>query len=250
MLRRKLLIILTSLALLMLGSSLVSVVAMTRALEELEPTTQAAGDSALSPAGPTTDANPTDPALAADRFRRTAIGLAIAHLVLLNISIVVLLRAATLVLRPVDRLVEASRRLASGDHAHRVEVRRHDEFDELGEAFNAMAQTLQTNEAQRIETLHQVARTLNHELNNAIAIIELQLRLVQKSPGYDSASGVQLQRIHEALSHMNKTIVSLKDVRRVVLTEYIEGVQMLDLKLSTQAEGTLEPRPAGPVRTP
>jgi len=247
MLRRKLLIILTSLALLMLGSSLVSVVAMSRALSELEPAVAVAeAGGAQVPGGE----SPGTTAQAADRFRRTAIGLAIAHLVLLNIMIVVLLRAATLVLRPVDRLVEASRRLASGDYSHRVEVRRHDEFDELAEAFNAMAENLQSDEARRLETLHQVARTLNHELNNAIAIIELQLRLVQKSPGYDRSSGVQLQRIHEALSHMNETIVSLKDVRRVVLTEYIEGVQMLDLKLSTQAEGTLEPRHAAPVRTP
>lgn len=248
MLRRKLLIILTSLALLMLGSSLVSVVAMSRAIEELEPAV--AVDDADGAAGVVPGEKGPGAAQAADRFRQTAIGLAIAHLVLLNVVIVVLLRAATLVLRPVDRLVEASRRLASGDYSHRVEVRRHDEFDELAEAFNAMAQKLQTDEARRLETLQQVARTLNHELNNAIAIIELQLRLVQRSPGYDRSSGVQLQRIHEALSHMNETIVSLKDVRRVVLTEYIEGVQMLDLKLSTQAEGALEPRPAGPVSAP
>jgi len=169
------------------------------------------------------------------RFRAAAIGLAVVFVVLINIAIILLIRAASMVLRPVDQLLDASRHLALEEYDYRVEVGPKDEFAELAAGFNTLAQHLETNEQRKIETLHQVARTLNHELNNAIAIIELQLRMVAKSPSYDPASGRQLELIHQTLRKMNHTVTSLTQVRRVVLTDYIEGVKMLDLKLSTQA---------------
>ncbi len=175
------------------------------------------------------------------QFRWTAIGLAIAFVVLMNVSIFVLFRAAALVMRPVDQLLEASRHLAREDYGYRVEIGKNDEFHELAQGFNHLAEQLEMNEERKIETLRQVARTLNHELNNAIGIIELQLRMVAKSPGYDDTSGQQLQRIHDALRHMNQTMMSLTHVRRVVLMDYIEGVKMLDIKLSTQPDSPPEP---------
>ncbi len=170
------------------------------------------------------------------RFRWTAISLAIIFVVLMNVSIFVLFRAAALVIRPVDQLLEASRHLAREDYGYRVDIGKNDEFHELAQGFNHLAEQLELNEERKIETLRQVARTLNHELNNAIGIIELQLRMVSKSPGYDDTSSQQLQRIHDALRHMNQTVSSLTQVRRVVLMDYIEGVKMLDIKLSTQPD--------------
>jgi len=175
------------------------------------------------------------------RFRWTAISLAIVFVVLMNVSIFVLFRAAALVIRPVDQLLEASRHLAREEYGYRVDIGKDDEFHELAQGFNHLAEQLEMNEERKIETLRQVARTLNHELNNAIAIIELQLRMVAKSPGYDDTSGQQLQRIHDALRHMNQTVMSLTHVRRVVLMDYIEGVKMLDIKLSTQPDSPPEP---------
>ncbi len=174
------------------------------------------------------------------RFRWTAVSLAIVFVVLMNVSIFVLFRAASLVIRPVDRLLEASRHLAREDYGYRVDIGKNDEFHELAQGFNHLAEQLEMNEERKIETLRQVARTLNHELNNAIAIIELQLRMVAKSPGYDDTSSQQLQRIHDALRHMNQTVISLTHVRRVVLMDYIEGVKMLDIKLSTQPDAPPE----------
>lgn len=172
--------------------------------------------------------------VATSRFRYIVIGIAVIFILLINISIIVLLRTASFVIQPVDRLLEASRHLANEDYAYRVEICRNDEFDELATAFNILAQQLQMNEQRKVDTLHQVARTLNHELNNAISIIELQLRIVTKSPGYDHASGEQLRLIHETLHQMNETVTSLTKVRQVVLTDYIEGVKMLDLERSVQ----------------
>ncbi|MHC4413746.1 MAG: HAMP domain-containing protein [Planctomycetota bacterium] len=174
-------------------------------------------------------------------FRWTGVGVGIVFLMLINVSIMVLLRAAAMILKPVDRLVEASRRLAREEFDYRVQFDRHDEFDELAGAYNGLAEQLQSNEQRKVETLHQVARTLNHELNNAIAIIELQLRLVAKTAGGDRPQAENLREIHQALGRMNHTVEALKRVRRIVLTDYTSGVKMLDLERSVEEE----PSPGG-----
>jgi len=176
-------------------------------------------------------------------FRMFAISLAAVFVVLINAFIIILMKTASSVLKPVDSLVEASRHLAREEYHYRVDTGQNGEFAELAEAFNHLAMNLESNEQRKLETLQQVARTLNHELNNAIAIIELQLRMVANSPDYDHASGKQLKLIHDTLHQMNNTVTSLSQVRRVVLTDYTEGVQMLDLKLSTQRTPPLSPPP-------
>jgi methyl-accepting chemotaxis protein len=180
---------------------------------------------------------------ATTKFRWVVIGVAIVFLAVINLSIVALLRASTIILRPVDRLVEASRRLAREEFTHRVEVTQHDEFDELALAFNRLAEQLQLNEERKIETLQQVARTLNHELNNAISIIELQLSRLARSSDGNQSMAEPLEQIHQTLERMSRTVDALKRIRRIVLTDYLEGVKMLDLQRSVEGA----PSPAEPV---
>lgn len=51
-----------------------------------------------------------------------------------------------IILRPVEVLRSAADRVRGGDLAHRVQVRTHDEFEELAGAFNGMLGALQANE--------------------------------------------------------------------------------------------------------
>ncbi|MGD1914850.1 MAG: ATP-binding protein [Phycisphaerales bacterium] len=51
-----------------------------------------------------------------------------------------------IVLRPVDVLREAADKVGGGDLDHRVEVKSHDEFEQLANAFNEMLSALQRNE--------------------------------------------------------------------------------------------------------
>jgi HAMP domain-containing protein len=170
------------------------------------------------------------------KFRTILLGLIVVFLVVINVTILMLMRAASIVLSPVDQLVDASRRLAQEDFAHRIQLSRHDEFDELAGAFNDLAAQLQSNEERKIETLQHVARTLNHELNNAISIIELQLKQLERSAGTDQSMAKPLQQIHNTLERMALTIGALKRIRRIVLTDYLEGVKMLDLERSVAAQ--------------
>lgn len=170
----------------------------------------------------------------AQSIRRIVMGLAAAFLVVINLSVVLLLWHGRMILRPVDKLMDATRAIAEGRYEYRVRLDQRDEFDELAGAFNALAEKLGTQERRQLETLGQVALAMNHEINNAIAIIELQLRLLaRQSPG-GAAQERYLREIHQSLERMTQAVAALKSVRRVVLTDYLPGVKMLDLERSQQ----------------
>ncbi len=181
------------------------------------------------------------------RMRWLVLGLAIVFLLVINAAVLLLMRAAGIILEPVDKLVHASRELAAERFACRVNLHQTDEFGELASAYNHLAEQLQANEQRRLETLGHVATTLNHELNNAMSIIELQLQLLSRRAGEGENAERCLRRIHEGLERMTGTLESLKHIKRIVLTDYVEGTKMLDLIKSTEdaVEATAEtaPRP-------
>jgi signal transduction histidine kinase len=177
------------------------------------------------------------------RFRWFVLGMSLLLLLVIDVAVMMLWRMASMIVRPVDRLIEASRRLADEHFEHRVVLDQKDEFDELGRAYNRLAEQLQAHEQRRMDVLVQVSRTLNHELNNAIAIIELQLTLLQESIGSPDSIEKCLRQIRENLHRMTRTVQSLKEIRRVVLTEYPSGEKMLDLEQSLREEPPVHPSP-------
>lgn len=172
-------------------------------------------------------------------LRNLIIGLTVAALVMVNISVVVLLRTANMILEPVSRLLEGSRRLAEEHFEHRIKVDQNDEFAELAHAYNRLADGLAQNEQRKVQALRHLAVTLNHELNNAIAIIELRLELLNRASKGDPALLAHFQEIHQNLKRMTTTVASLREVRRVVLMDYMPGEQMLDLPRSVAIEGAV-----------
>lgn len=170
------------------------------------------------------------------RFRGLVILVVVVFLVVINASVLVLLRGAAMVLQPVERLTEAARRLSDDRFDYRLDLERKDEFGELARAYNTLAGHMQTTQQGKLETLEQVARTLNHDLNNAISVIELQLQLLSRKAGAGSGVEPYARQIREGLARMTSTVESLKHVRRIVLTDYVAGVKMLDLQRSVLAE--------------
>jgi nitrate/nitrite-specific signal transduction histidine kinase len=181
------------------------------------------------------------------RFRAVALGLGATFLLLINGSILMLIRAATSIVQPVEQLVEASRRLAREEFDSRVEIDRVDEFGELARAYNSLAAALAQNEERKIEVMHQVAATLNHELNNAISIIDMQLRLIARKTVPDSVRDDPLRQIHATLAGMTRTVAMLKGIRRIVLADYSGGMKMLDLERSVELD---EPHASSVVMAP
>jgi signal transduction histidine kinase len=169
-------------------------------------------------------------------FRSLVLALAIVFLLLINISVIVLLRMGSMIVQPVEKLLGATRELGSEHFEYRVRLDQKDEFDELARAYNSLAEQLQANERKRIETLAQAAVTMNHELNNAISIIDLQLSVLGRQTTGNPALEKCLRQIHESLERVTSTVQSLKNVRRIVLTDYIPGTKMLDLQRCVQQE--------------
>lgn len=170
-------------------------------------------------------------------FRWLVLGLTLSALVMVNVAVFVLLRTAMVVLKPVGQLVEGSRELAAERFDHRVSVAPGDEFGELATAYNRLAEQLQANEERKAETLRQLAVTLNHDLNNAMATIEMQLSLVGRQSGGNPNLERYCREIQTTLSRMSKTVASLKHIRRVVLTDYVDGQKMVDLERSVEEAG-------------
>lgn len=176
-----------------------------------------------------------------ESFRRMVLGLTVAAMVIMNVSVLVLLYTAQMVLRPVGQLVEGSRMLAAERFDHRVNVDEQDEFGELARAYNYLASQLQASEEHKAEALRQLAVTLNHGLNNAMSIIELQLGLLDRQSGGNPAQAAHLRQIRSSLGHMTDIVASLKQIRRVVLTDYLPGQKMVDLERSVGADPAAAP---------
>jgi signal transduction histidine kinase len=179
-------------------------------------------------------------------FRGIVLALTLAALAMVNVAVIVLLRTAQLVLKPVGALVEGSRQLAAENFEHRVKLDQGDEFGELAHAYNQLAERLQANEERRTETLRHLAVTLNHGLNNAMSIIELQLGLLDRQSGGNPTLRNHLREIRTCLSRMADIVASLKHIRRVVLTDYAPGQKMVDLERSVE---TADPPVAASVRS-
>jgi len=169
-----------------------------------------------------------------ERFRWLVLGLGIGFLLVINIAAAVMLRAATLIFRPIDRLLEGSRHWAQEQFDYRVRIEGESEFNDLARAFNSLASRLEENEHRKVETIGQIGCTLNHELNNAMTIIELKLRPLARQASGNAAMEQSLKQIRENLGRMAQTVASLKRVRRIVLTDYVTGVKMVDLEQSVQ----------------
>jgi signal transduction histidine kinase len=243
MLRRKFVLILAALVTLLLLTSAGAVWQLQRVIVDLRHVTQESVQMVEGPNGPDPAHVEQEHLRLIARFRWLVLGIAVVFIVVLNLSVMGLLRMTSMVLRPMERLTEATRQLAQEKFEYRVEMNQQDEFDELARSYNELAAKLQSNELRKLETLHQVALALNHELNNAAGIITLQLELLGRQTQGNPAAAKYARQIHASLDRMTRSVDSLKRVRRIVLTDYVGGVKMLDLEKSADAEEV----PAGNV---
>jgi signal transduction histidine kinase len=106
----------------------------------------------------------------------------------------------------------------------------------LNVAILALLRGFESGERRRMEVVQQVAVAVNHELNNCVATIDLQLRLVGKRAPESPKLSESLRQIDQSLRRITSAVQSLKNVRRIVLTDYLPGTKMLDLHRSVQDE--------------
>jgi two-component system, OmpR family, sensor histidine kinase BaeS len=100
-----------------------------------------------------------------DAMRRALLA---ATVIALLTAAVVSLAVAARIARPVRRLADASRRIATGHDAERVEADEPGELAELAASFNEMAASLEATERRRLQLVGDVA----HELRTPLATLD------------------------------------------------------------------------------
>ncbi len=131
-------------------------------------------------------------------------------LVVLGLAVVVS-RIRT-VAGPIDEMVEATRRVGSGDYAVRVRQPRRGprELGELAAGFNTMAERLEVDERQRRSLLADVS----HELRNPLAVVRGNLEAI--IDGVHPADQAHLASILDETLVLGRLV---EDLRTVALSE-------------------------------
>ncbi|MGE5221677.1 MAG: sensor histidine kinase [Omnitrophica WOR_2 bacterium] len=137
-----------------------------------------------------------------------------------------LLLAAVLLLQitaPLRQLKKAAQSIAQGDLSQRIAVRTHDEFGELGVAFNQMAESLSKAEDQRRQMIADVA----HELRTPLTVIQANLEGMQD--GVIPVDGDQLNSLHAETTLLGRLIADLRLLSLAEAGELVLERQETDL---------------------
>ncbi len=105
-----------------------------------------------------------------DQAFKSALGdaMLVAGLIGVGVAIIISFFVTRLIVTPVRRLAQASKRIAAGHYAERIPHVGKDELGEMALNFNEMAQTLESTERRRLELIGDVA----HELRTPVATLE------------------------------------------------------------------------------
>ena len=137
----------------------------------------------------------------ADAVKRS---LTLAGLVAGVVGILLVLLFSRRVLGSIGNLTAAARRLGGGDLSSRAEVKGNDEIAELGQAFNAMADALETSERQRRTMVSDVA----HELRTPLANIQGHIEAMQD--GLLQPDAATLDTVHRQALYLNRLVDDLR----------------------------------------
>lgn len=123
--------------------------------------------------------------------------------VLLASAFVVAFLLSRQLVAPIRRLGAAMRDLAGGDYSRRVREPARDEIGRLGSDFNALAQTLESNENLRRRTLAEIS----HELRTPLAILRGELQALED--GVRTPDREQIESLSAEVERLNKLVDDL-----------------------------------------
>jgi signal transduction histidine kinase len=123
-------------------------------------------------------------------------------------AVVVSLFVSTRIVTPIQRLLAASRRIASGHYAERVPAADSDELGALATQFNAMAAELEAAERRRVALIGDVA----HELRTPLATIEGYTEGLLDGVVVPGAETWAL--LHDEAARLRRLVQELQDLSR------------------------------------
>jgi two-component system sensor histidine kinase BaeS len=126
-------------------------------------------------------------------------------------------------LLPVKRLAGATRRLADGDYATRVESTRSDELGALVDDFNRLGNALEKHESGRRNFMADVS----HELRTPLAVLKGELEALED--GVRPFTQATLQSLQAEVSTLSKLVAELHDLSLAEvggLTYHFENIDL------------------------
>jgi len=151
--------------------------------------------------------------------RSQAAAIVLAVCTVLILSLIVGLMVRWWIDRPVQELLAATRNVASGNLAYRVEVKREDELGMLARSFNEMTENLaqvrlQLFQSDKLASLGRLAAGVAHEINNPLtAVLTYGSYLLKRSQGQPEMSN-DLQVIVSETIRCREIVKSLLDFAR------------------------------------
>jgi two-component system NtrC family sensor kinase len=131
------------------------------------------------------------------------------------------------IVKPLRALTAAARRLAAGDLAVRARLHAGDEFDDLGDAFDSMAQSIQHNQlkvkrdverqiadSERLAMVGQLAAGVAHEINNPLGGVLVYSHLLLEDTPEDDPRRPNLKKIAQETARCRDIVRSLLDFAR------------------------------------
>ncbi len=169
-----------------------------------------------------------------DRFRHNAIiGAGVVSILLLAGSgFVIALLGVTVVGNPLERLIEKTRRVGTGDLSGPLDISNHDELSELAAALNVMCDQLaaardqvhteteariaaleQLRHAERLTTVGRLAAGMAHELGTPMNVASVRAELIiEEAPSEDAVASARI--IKNQVDKMAVIIRQLLDFAR------------------------------------
>ncbi len=152
----------------------------------------------------------------------------IALFTLIITSILILPLSRSLV-KPINKLAQATRDLTSGNYGIRIPVSSNDEIGQLSRDFNTLANTLEKNETAR----RQWIADISHELRTPLAVLRGEIEAMQD--GIRETAPDRLAALHNEVMNLNRLVddlyeLSLSDIgalsyqkQKIQLSEVLES---------------------------
>jgi two-component system NtrC family sensor kinase len=164
---------------------------------------------------------------------RTILAVFVLVVIAVLVSLVVTLLSRR-TLRPLKILVAGTKRIGSGDYAHRVQVASRDELGLLGREFNKMAADIETREqrlirSERMAAAGQIASHITHEIRNPLSSISLNTELLEEELE-QALEGQKAEDARNICQAMQREIDRLTDITE----EYLRFARLPRPHLETE----------------
>jgi two-component system sensor histidine kinase BaeS len=152
--------------------------------------------------------------------------------VMILLALLITLPVARYFTRPIQALNQATKKAAAGDYAVRTHIQRNDELGQLGQNFNLLTQTLESNATVQKKMMADIS----HELRTPVAVLLAQIEALQD--GIYQADEKNLSLLHGQTTTLQRLI---NDLHQLSVTDLGSmQYQMLAINLNQVIDAVID----------